>query len=149
MAAQKHQGTCKWFNSKKGFGFITPADGSTEVFVHQSAIQSDGFRSLAEKEPVEYELDQDDNQRSKAINVTGPSGAAVKGAPKPRPRYHLRKGAQQGGDANHNDGGHENNNNSAPATSSPVTSTGNGAPREPRQRRAKAPKNDAAPANKE
>lgn len=83
-------GECKWFNSKKGFGFITPKDGSEEVFVHQSAILAEGFRSLAEKEPVEYELAKDDSGRAKAINVTGPSGAPVKGAPKPRPRYYNR-----------------------------------------------------------
>jgi cold shock CspA family protein len=49
---------CSRFNSKKGFGFITPTDGSEEVFVHQSAILAEGFRSLAEKEVVEYDLDK-------------------------------------------------------------------------------------------
>jgi len=95
-AAKKQVGTCKWFNSKKGFGFITPTDGSEEVFVHQSAILADGFRSLAEKETVEYDLDKDENGRAKAINVTGPAGAPVKGAPKPRARYYGRKGAEGG-----------------------------------------------------
>ena len=45
---QKATGTCKWWNTQKGYGFITPSDGSQEVFVHQTAIQSDGFRSLDE-----------------------------------------------------------------------------------------------------
>ena len=44
----KATGTCKWWNNQKGYGFITPDDGSAEVFVHQSAIHSSGFRSLAE-----------------------------------------------------------------------------------------------------
>jgi hypothetical protein len=40
-------GTVKWFDAKKGFGFVTPDDGSNDIFVHHSCIQSDGFRSLA------------------------------------------------------------------------------------------------------
>jgi CspA family cold shock protein len=47
-------GTVKWFNDSKGFGFIAPSDGSEDVFVHHSAIQSDGFRSLAEGQAVSY-----------------------------------------------------------------------------------------------
>ncbi len=47
-------GTVKWFNDSKGFGFISPSDGSADVFVHHSAIKSDGFRSLAEGASVEY-----------------------------------------------------------------------------------------------
>ena len=45
-------GTVKWFNAQKGFGFITPDDGSDEIFVHQSEIKANGFRSLA-KQPVQ------------------------------------------------------------------------------------------------
>jgi CspA family cold shock protein len=48
-------GNVKWFNNKKGFGFITPKDGSNDVFVHYSAIQTDGFRSLREGQEVEFE----------------------------------------------------------------------------------------------
>lgn len=51
-------GTVKWFNDAKGFGFITPEDGSKDVFVHHSAIQADGFRSLTEGQRVEYEVTQ-------------------------------------------------------------------------------------------
>jgi len=89
-------GECKWFNSKKGFGFITSSDGSEDVFVHQSAIHAIGFRSLAEKEQVEYETAIDEKGRVKALNVTGPQGAHVKGAPKPRPRYFNRRRDENG-----------------------------------------------------
>jgi cold shock CspA family protein len=49
-------GLVKWFDSTKGFGFITPDDGSADIFVHQSEIVANGFRSLGEGEPVEYSL---------------------------------------------------------------------------------------------
>jgi len=49
------QGTVKWFNAEKGFGFIAPEDGSADVFVHFSAIQTDGFKSLDENQRVEFD----------------------------------------------------------------------------------------------
>ena len=48
------KGTVKWFNEAKGFGFITPSDGSEDVFVHFSAISGNGFRTLHEGQPVEF-----------------------------------------------------------------------------------------------
>lgn len=49
------RGSCKWFNDQKGFGFITPDEGGSDVFVHFSAIQGDGFRTLSEGQRVEYD----------------------------------------------------------------------------------------------
>ena len=49
------QGTVKWFNAEKGFGFIAPEDGSADVFVHFSANQTDGFKSLDENQRVEFD----------------------------------------------------------------------------------------------
>jgi len=51
------QGKVKWFNDQKGFGFITPDDGSPDLFVHHSAIQGGGFRSLAENDVVTFETE--------------------------------------------------------------------------------------------
>ena len=74
-------GKVKWFDTAKGFGFITPDDGSADVFVHQTAIYAEGFRSLAEGEPVEYDI-IDNQGKEKADNVTGPNGDFVKGTPR-------------------------------------------------------------------
>lgn len=51
-------GTVKWFNAEKGYGFITPDDGSADVFAHFSAIQTNGYRSLTEAQKVEFETTQ-------------------------------------------------------------------------------------------
>lgn len=51
-------GTVKWFNSEKGYGFIAQEDGGPDVFVHFSAIQADGYRSLEDNQRVEYEVTQ-------------------------------------------------------------------------------------------
>ena len=52
------QGTVKWFNDAKGFGFIAQQDGGDDVFVHYSVIQGDGFKTLTEGQPVNFEYQQ-------------------------------------------------------------------------------------------
>ena len=52
------QGKVKWFNESKGFGFITPDDGGKDLFCHQSEIQMEGFRTLAEGQTVEFTVEQ-------------------------------------------------------------------------------------------
>jgi cold shock protein len=62
-------GTVKWFSSEKGFGFITPDDGTKDVFVHQSAINSSGYRDLREGAKVSYETEAGE-KGPKATTVT-------------------------------------------------------------------------------
>ena len=64
------QGTVKWFNAEKGFGFITQADGGPDLFVHFSSIQADGYRSLAEGQDVEFQVGQ---------GTKGPQAEQVRG----------------------------------------------------------------------
>lgn len=61
------KGTVKWFNNAKGFGFVTAEDG-TEAFIHYSDIESEGFKSLEEGDPVEFELEEG-TKGPKAVKV--------------------------------------------------------------------------------
>jgi CspA family cold shock protein len=83
MAREK--GTVKWFNPEKGFGFITRENGEKDCFVHHSAIQGSGFRTLNEGEPVEFEV------------VQGTKGPAAENV--------VRLDAPEGGDAGGGGGG--------------------------------------------
>lgn len=62
-------GTVKWFNESKGFGFITPSDGTADLFVHHSAISSDGFRTLKDGQSVSFDVESD-AKGLRAIRVT-------------------------------------------------------------------------------
>lgn len=96
-AAVKTTGTVKWFNVTKGYGFITPDAGGEDLFVHQSAILCDGFRSLREGEPVEFLVETSDDGRAKAIQVTGPNGAQPEGAPRRNFNDNYGRGGGFGG----------------------------------------------------
>ena len=75
--ASRVTGTVKWFDKTKGFGFITPNDGGEDVFVHQTAIVSDGFRSLSDGAAVEFQVGVQDNGKTRAVDVTGPGGEKI------------------------------------------------------------------------
>jgi len=63
------KGTVKWFNESKGYGFITPSDGSPDVFVHFSAIEGSGFKTLNEGQTVQFEI-QSSEKGPQATNVS-------------------------------------------------------------------------------
>lgn len=67
-----NHGTVKWFNGEKGYGFISNDNGGEDVFVHFSAIQSTGFRSLTEGQKVSYDVEQDpkNSKKLRAVNVS-------------------------------------------------------------------------------
>jgi CspA family cold shock protein len=62
-------GTVKWFNTTKGYGFIAPEEGDTDVFVHISAVQSSGMTDLQEGQQVSYELEEGKNGKTAAVNL--------------------------------------------------------------------------------
>ena len=77
------QGTVKWFNAEKGFGFIAPEDGSADVFVHYTEIQGSGFRTLEENQRVEFEV----GQSPKGPQATGVRAVCCKPSLAAGPRH--------------------------------------------------------------
>ena len=64
-----HTGTVKWFNDQKGYGFIAPEDGGNDAFVHISAVERAGLRTLQKDQRVSYELEQDRRGKMSAVNL--------------------------------------------------------------------------------
>ncbi|KAE8690670.1 Cold shock protein 2 [Hibiscus syriacus] len=79
MGDNRLSGKVKWFDDQKGYGFITPDNGGDDLFVHQSSIRSEGFRSLADGEEVEFVIESSGG-KTKAVEVSGPNGNPVQGS---------------------------------------------------------------------
>lgn len=84
----RHRGVVRWFSSAKGYGFVQLEGGveGEDLFVHQTSIVAEGFRSLRPGEAVEFNIEIGEDGKRKAVKVTGPSGAPPQGAPR-RPNY--------------------------------------------------------------
>jgi len=76
MSNNRLLGTVKWFSRVKGFGFIAPADGQADIFVHYSAILGQGYRNLEEGQPVEYSIDET-TKGPQALDVQALTGLPV------------------------------------------------------------------------
>ncbi len=98
-AKERIQGTVKWFSNRKGFGFITTPEGQ-DIFVHQSTIYSEGYRTLDENWQVEFSIGHDDEGKAKAEHVTAIGGGPCSGpkrARRPRRARASPAGAVEGG----------------------------------------------------
>ncbi|CAN8276385.1 unnamed protein product [Cochlearia groenlandica] len=107
-ATERFTGKVNWFNDSRGYGFITPDVDGEELFVHQSSVVSDGFRSLSIGDSVEFAISQGSDGRTKAVDVTAPGGAPLKKAISSRgggvcfncgEAGHIAKDCGGGGDA--------------------------------------------------
>ena len=68
-------GTVKWFNEMKGYGFIQPDEGGNDAFVHITAVERAGMRTLRENQRVAYDLEQDNRGKTSAVNLRNPEEA--------------------------------------------------------------------------
>ena len=101
------QGTVKWFNADKGYGFIAPDDGTADVFVHHSAINADGYRSLQDNQRVEFTVTQGARARRPRTSARSDTpaqrpNAAAAGGNRPGP---AERAARHGHDGPHRPSG--------------------------------------------
>src|SRR5690242_19629448 len=78
-------GTVKFFNESKGYGFIAPDGGGNDAFVHMTAVERAGMRSLRENQRISYDLEQDNRGKMSAVNLKSPEEATQPGATEARP----------------------------------------------------------------
>nr|CAB3485864.1 unnamed protein product [Digitaria exilis] len=109
MADERAKGTVKWFSGSKGYGFISPDDGSEDLFVHQSSIKADGYPNIKDGEAVEYTVGADNGGRAKALDVTAPGGGNLAGGERPDSGFGGGRGGGGygggGGDRSYGGGG--------------------------------------------
>ena len=90
-------GTVKFFNDQKGYGFIAPEDGGNDAFVHITAVERAGLRTLQKDQRVSYELEEDRRGKMSAVNLqTAGSGDSLPSGRTPRPAPSRIQGAGQG-----------------------------------------------------
>ncbi|KAK4433680.1 Cold shock domain-containing protein 3 [Sesamum alatum] len=90
-------GTVKWFSGQKGFGFVAPDEGGDDLFVHQTEIQTEGFRTLREGQRVEFKIDSREDGRSKAVDVVILARSYNPGGRRGRGGYGYSRGGGRGG----------------------------------------------------
>lgn len=83
FSTERFTGTVKWFDDKKGFGFVQSDDMQSDVFVHHSEIKADGgYRTLQDGQEVEFEVINTPDGKTRGANVTGPDGAVIVAPPR-------------------------------------------------------------------
>ncbi|BAS72598.1 Os01g0546250 [Oryza sativa Japonica Group] len=83
MVSERVKGMVKGFDATNGFSFITPDDGSEDLFIHQSSLKFDGYRSLNDDDVIELSVGSSDDGRTKAVDVTAPGSDAHTGGSRP------------------------------------------------------------------